>query len=180
MAIPSSMKEALSRAEVKAQYGNFIGGKLVPPVKGQYFDNVSPITGQVICSMARSTAEDVEKALDAAHAAAPKWGKTSTTERANILNKIADRLEAQLEKFALLETLDNGKPFRDALATLRKKRTFWLVSFAAAGSASSAICASSASGIASVAKTTPSARKHSTSRSSVGLARSLSHQASAR
>ena len=116
MALPNTIEAALSRCEVKKQYGNFIGGKLTPPVKGQYFDNVSPISGQVICSVARSTAEDIEKALDAAHAAAPAWGKTSTTERANILNKVADRLESQLEKFALLETLDNGKPIRETMA----------------------------------------------------------------
>ncbi|MFZ5438554.1 MAG: aldehyde dehydrogenase family protein [Myxococcota bacterium] len=116
MALPTTVPAALARCEVKKQYGNFIGGKAVAPVRGQYFDNVSPITGQVICSVARSTAEDVEKALDAAHAAAPAWGRTSTTERANALMKIADRLEAQLEKFALLETLDNGKPIRETLA----------------------------------------------------------------
>ncbi len=116
MALPTTIDAALKRCEVKQQYGNFIGGKLVPPVKGQYFDNVTPISGQVICSVARSTSEDIDKALDAAHAAAPAWGKTSTTERANILNKIADRLEAQLEKFALLETLDNGKPIRETMA----------------------------------------------------------------
>lgn len=116
MALPTTIEAALARCEVKKQYGNFIGGKLVAPVKGQYFDNLSPISGQVICSVARSTAEDVEKALDAAHAAAPAWGKTSTTERANILNKMADRLESQLEKFALLETLDNGKPIRETMA----------------------------------------------------------------
>ena len=116
MALPTTVSAALVRCEVKKQYGNFIGGKSVAPVRGQYFDNVSPITGQVICSVARSTSEDVEKALDAAHAAAPAWGRTSTTERANILNKIADRLESQLEKFAILETLDNGKPIRETMA----------------------------------------------------------------
>ncbi len=116
MALPRTVAEALARTEVRKQYGNFIGGKTVAPVKGQYFDNVSPITGEVICSVARGTKEDVELALDAAHAAAPKWGKTSTTDRANILNKVADRLESQLEKFALLETLDNGKPIRETLA----------------------------------------------------------------
>ena len=116
MAVPTTVAEALARAEVKKQYGNFINGKYVAPVKGQYFDNVSPVNGQVICQVARGTKEDIELALDAAHAAAPKWGKTSTTERANIMNKIADRLEAQLEKFAVLETLDNGKPIRETMA----------------------------------------------------------------
>jgi aldehyde dehydrogenase len=116
MAIPTTVKEALKRVEAKAKYGNFIGGKFVEPVKGQYFKNVSPITGEVIGEMARSTAEDVEKALDAAHAAAPAWGRTSPAERAIILNKIADRLEANLERFAILETLDNGKPIRETMA----------------------------------------------------------------
>ncbi|HEY0267620.1 MAG TPA: aldehyde dehydrogenase family protein, partial [Methyloradius sp.] len=81
----------------KAKYDNYIGGKWVPPVDGQYFDNVSPVTGKVFCQVARSTEKDVNLALDAAHAAKDAWGKTSTTERANILNKIADAMEANLE-----------------------------------------------------------------------------------
>ena len=116
MAIPTTVKAALSGCEVKAKYGNFIGGDFVPAAKGQTFDNVTPITGEVICQVQRSTAEDIDKALDAAHAAAGKWGKTSVTERAKVLNAIADRLEGQLERFALLETLDNGKPIRETLA----------------------------------------------------------------
>jgi aldehyde dehydrogenase len=115
MTIPSTTQEAIQRVEVKPRYGNFIGGKFREPVRGQYFQNPSPITGKVLCEFARSTAEDVELALDAAHAAAPGWGKTSATERANILNKIADRLESSLERFAILETLDNGKPIRETL-----------------------------------------------------------------
>ena len=116
MALPTTVAEALARTEVRKRYDNFIGGKSVPPVKGQYFDNISPVNGQVICSVARGTKEDIDLALDAAHAASGKWGKMSTTERANILNKVADRLEQQLEKFAILETLDNGKPIRETLA----------------------------------------------------------------
>ena len=116
MAIPNTVAAAMARCEVKKEYGNFIGGKSVPATKGQTFDNLSPITGQLLCKVARSTAEDVEKALDAAHAAAPAWGRTSATERSNLLNKVADRLEQQLEKFAILETLDNGKPIRETLA----------------------------------------------------------------
>ncbi len=115
MSIPSTVQEAMSRVEVKPRYGNFIGGKFVQPVKGQYFDNPSPINGNKLCEVARSTAEDVELALDAAHAAAPAWGKASPTVRANLLNKIADRLESNLEKFAIAETLDNGKPIRETL-----------------------------------------------------------------
>lgn len=99
----------------KAKYDNFIGGKWVAPVKGEYFDVISPITGKNYTKAARSSAEDVELALDAAHAAADKWGKTSTTERANILLKIADRIEANLELIATADTVDNGKPIRETM-----------------------------------------------------------------
>ena len=98
-----------------ARYDNYIGGKWVPPVKGQYFENISPVTGQVFCEVARSTAEDVELALDAAHAAKDAWGKTSTTERSLIMLRIADRVEANLEQLAVAETWDNGKPIRECL-----------------------------------------------------------------
>jgi len=100
----------------KARYDNYIGGKFVAPVKGEYFTNVTPITGQVFCEVARSTAEDVELALDAAHAAKDAWGKTSPAERANILNKIADRMEQNLKLIATAETIDNGKPIRETMA----------------------------------------------------------------
>jgi len=83
--------------QFKAKYDNFIGGKWVPPVKGQYFDNITPITGKVFCQAARSTAEDIELALDAAHAAKEKWGKTPPAQRAQVLLAIADRLEQNLE-----------------------------------------------------------------------------------
>ncbi|WP_137874495.1 aldehyde dehydrogenase [Rhodococcus sp. Q] len=97
------------------RYGNYIGGEWIAPVKGQYFENSTPVTGQVFCEIPRSTAEDVELALDAAHAAAPAWGKTSVAERAVILNKIADRIEENLEAIALAESWDNGKPIRETL-----------------------------------------------------------------
>lgn len=100
----------------KTRYDNFIGGKFVAPVKGQYFDNITPITGAKVCEVARSTAEDVELALDAAHAAKDAWGKTSAAERSNLLLKIADRIEENLELIATAETWDNGKP-RDAPCT---------------------------------------------------------------
>jgi len=100
----------------KAQYDNFIGGKFVPPVKGQYFDVISPINGKPYTRTARSTAEDIEKALDAAHAAADAWGKTPVAERSQILLKIADRIEANLEVLAWAETVDNGKSIRETLA----------------------------------------------------------------
>ncbi|EUJ10670.1 NAD-dependent aldehyde dehydrogenase [Methylophilaceae bacterium 11] len=99
----------------KSKYDNFIGGKWVAPTKGEYFDVISPITGKTYTKAARSSAEDVELALDAAHAAAEKWGKTSTTERANILLKIADRIEANLALIATADTIDNGKPIRETM-----------------------------------------------------------------
>ncbi len=98
---------------IRPQYDNWIGGKWVAPVRGQYFDNISPINGRVICTVARSTSEDVELALDAAHAAREAWGRTSATERSNILNKIADRIESRLPTLALVEAIDNGKPIRE-------------------------------------------------------------------
>ncbi|MCF2532770.1 aldehyde dehydrogenase [Yinghuangia soli] len=98
------------------RYDNFIGGKQVPPVRGEYFANISPVTGQAYCEVARSTAEDIELALDSAHAAAESWGRTSTTERSRILLQIADRMEQNLEKLAVIETWDNGKPVRETLA----------------------------------------------------------------
>ncbi|MFD1814869.1 aldehyde dehydrogenase [Rhodococcus gannanensis] len=97
------------------RYGNYIGGEWIAPVKGQYFENSTPVTGKVFCEIPRSTAEDIELALDAAHAAAPAWGKTSPAERAVILNKIADRIEENLESIALAESWDNGKPIRETL-----------------------------------------------------------------
>ena len=99
----------------QSRYDNWIGGQWVAPVKGQYFENVTPVTGQPFTEVARSTEEDIELALDAAHAAAPAWGKTSPAERAIILNKIADRIEENLESIALAESWDNGKPIRETL-----------------------------------------------------------------
>ena len=100
----------------KERYGNFIGGQWVEPVNGRYMDNISPVNGQVFCQVPRSDAADIELALDAAHAAKAAWGKTSVTARANILLKIADRIEANLEKLAVAETWDNGKAVRETLA----------------------------------------------------------------
>jgi aldehyde dehydrogenase len=100
----------------KTRYDNFIGGKFVPPVRGQYFDVLTPINGQPFTQAARSTAEDIERALDAAHAAAPAWGRTPAAVRANVLLKIADRIDANLEKLAYAETVDNGKAIRETLA----------------------------------------------------------------
>jgi aldehyde dehydrogenase len=105
-----------SKAPFAERYDNFIGGKWVAPSSGKYFDNISPVTGQVVCKIARSEAADVEAALDAAHAAKDAWSRTSVVERAIILNRIADRMEANLERLAVAETWDNGKPIRETRA----------------------------------------------------------------
>ncbi|MGH8304655.1 MAG: aldehyde dehydrogenase [Steroidobacteraceae bacterium] len=102
--------------QFKKRYANYIGGKWAPPIKGQYFENLTPVTGKPLCEVPRSGAEDVEAALDAAHAAKAKWGSTSPAERAVILNKIADRIEANLDYLATVETWDNGKPIRETTA----------------------------------------------------------------
>ena len=100
----------------KAQYGNFIGGEWVAPVKGQYFDNISPVDGKAFCQIPRSTEEDINLALDAAHAAKTAWGKTSVQARSKVLLEIADRIEQNLELLAVAETWDNGKAVRETLA----------------------------------------------------------------
>lgn len=99
----------------KDRYENYIGGKWTPPVNGQYFENVTPVTGKAFTEIPRSTKEDVELALDAAHAAKDEWAKTSVAERANMLNKIADRIEENLEVLAVAETWENGKSVRETL-----------------------------------------------------------------
>ena len=100
----------------KKRFENYINGQWVAPVDGQYFENVTPITGKVLCEVPRSNDKDINLALDAAHAAKAAWGKTSLADRANILNKIADRMEANLKTIATAETLDNGKPIRETMA----------------------------------------------------------------
>jgi len=105
-----------STVQFKKRYENFIGGEWVAPVKGQYFENISPVNGEVFCEVPRSTSEDIDLALDAAHQAKDAWGKTSVTERSNILLKIADRIEANAELLAIAETWDNGKGIRETLA----------------------------------------------------------------
>lgn len=104
-----------SKPNFQEKYGNFIGGEFVPPIGGAYFDNTSPTNNQHIAKYPRSQKEDVEKAIDAAREAEKTWSKTSATERSNMLNKIADRLEANLEEFAIMETYDNGKPIRETI-----------------------------------------------------------------
>ncbi len=113
------IQEALAKFDekftIKGRYDNFIGGAWVPPVEGRYFSNATPITSKVICEVARSSALDIELALDAAHTARESWGRTSVAERSLILNRIADRLEENLPFLALLETIDNGKPIRETV-----------------------------------------------------------------
>ncbi|GLO25756.1 acetaldehyde dehydrogenase ExaC [Pseudomonas putida] len=104
-----------AKVSFKNRYGNYIGGEFVAPVKGQYFENTSPVNGKLIAEFPRSTAEDIDKALDAAHAAADAWGRTSVQDRSNVLLKIADRIEQNLELLAITETWDNGKPVRETL-----------------------------------------------------------------
>lgn len=107
---------AISGFSFKPRYDNFINGKFVPPLSGQYFDNVSPITGRVFTQVARSNEADINLALDAAHAAAEAWGRRPAAERAGILFKIADKMEQNLGLLAYAETVDNGKPIRETTA----------------------------------------------------------------
>lgn len=100
----------------KKRYGNFIGGRWLPPVAGRYFDNVTPVTGKAFCEIPRSDKDDIEAALDAAHAARVGWAATPVAQRANVLNRIADRMEANLDLLAHAETWDNGKPIRETRA----------------------------------------------------------------
>ena len=104
------------RPKLESRYENFIGGEFTPPVDGRYFENASPIDGKVFCEVARSNEKDVERALDAAHAAAKTWNRSSVAERSNLLLKIAQRTEENLEFLARVETVDNGKPIRETLA----------------------------------------------------------------
>ena len=108
--------DTLRKGGVKSKYENFIGGRWVAPLKGKYFTDYSPINGEPICEIARSSAEDIEKALDAAHAVKDLWGRTAPAVRSSILLKIADAMEENLELLALAETLDNGKPIRETRA----------------------------------------------------------------
>ena len=107
------LADIANQIAIRPHYDNFIGGKWVPAVKGQTFENISPIDGHVVCTIARSTAEDVELALDAAHAAREAWGRTSPAERSLALLQIADRIEQKLDLLALVETIDNGKAVRE-------------------------------------------------------------------
>ncbi|EQB15437.1 aldehyde dehydrogenase [Sphingobium lactosutens] len=111
--LQQAMERFAGNSLIRDRYDNYIGGQWIAPAKGQYFDNISPVTGQVVCQIARGNADDIELALDAAHKAKDGWGKTSPTERSNILLKMADRMEANLDLIAMAETIDNGKPIRE-------------------------------------------------------------------
>lgn len=110
------LEQVKKKVNLKAKYGNWIGGNFSEPVGGKYFDNLSPVNGQVYCQVARSDARDVEKALDAAHAAQAGWGKLAPAQRSATLNKIADRMEQNIEALAYAESWDKGKPLREAMA----------------------------------------------------------------
>ncbi|WP_323119345.1 aldehyde dehydrogenase [Burkholderia alba] len=112
----ADMKHLNIEFPYRKQYGNFIGGEWVAPAGGEYFDNISPVTGQPFTAIPRSREADIERALDAAHAAKAGWGATPAAERANVLLKIADRMEANLARLAVAETIDNGKPLRETTA----------------------------------------------------------------
>jgi aldehyde dehydrogenase len=102
--------------DYRSRYDHYIGGDYVAPAKGEYFENPTPITGKVFTEVARGTADDVERAIDAAEGAAVAWGKTAPAERSAVLLKIADRMEQNLEKLAVAEAWENGKPVRETLA----------------------------------------------------------------
>ena len=114
--LQQALDELKGQIALRSRYDNFIGGEWVAPVRGQYFDNPSPVTGKTVCSIARGTAEDIELALDAAHKAKEKWGQASPAERSGVLLRIADRMEEKLSLLALVETIDNGKPIRETTA----------------------------------------------------------------
>lgn len=114
--LQEALESVSSKIRMRSRYDNFIGGEWVAPVDGQYFANPTPISGEPLCEVARSKAADIDKALDAAHAAKAGWGATSVAVRANILNQIADRMEQNLPLLAMVETLDNGKPIRETKA----------------------------------------------------------------
>ncbi|RJG50382.1 aldehyde dehydrogenase family protein, partial [Sphingobium terrigena] len=105
-----------AKGHAPSRYGNFIGGRWVEPIRGEYFTDHSPINGRQLAEIAKSSPEDVEAALDAAHRAKEGWARMCPAERARILNRVADRLEDNLELLALAETMDNGKPIRETRA----------------------------------------------------------------
>src|SRR5690625_4144593 len=116
MAVYAAPGQPESIVEYAPRYENWIGGEWVRPAKGRYFENPTPVTGQTFTEVAQSDADDVGLALDAAWGAAPAWGRTTAAERSLVLNRVADRMEANLEKLSVAEAWENGKPVREALA----------------------------------------------------------------
>jgi aldehyde dehydrogenase len=114
--IAQQIDRVRQRISLQARYDNFIGGKFVAPMTGEYFTDYTPITGDPLCQFARSTPADIERALDAAHAVRDRWGRTAPAVRARMLHKLADRIDENLERLALAETMDNGKPLRETRA----------------------------------------------------------------
>ena len=115
-AVPTESSLGGLPLHLKPRYENFIGGEWLAPLSGAYFENITPVTGKVLCEVPRSNAADIDRALDAAHAAKRAWGRTSAAARARILNQIADRMEQNLDYLATVETWDNGKPIRETKA----------------------------------------------------------------
>jgi aldehyde dehydrogenase len=113
--MPSLQAQIEPKVQFKKRYDHYIAGTFTPPASGEYFTNLTPITGQKYCEAARGNAEDIERALDAAHAARPAWGRTSPAERARLLLNIADAMEANIERLAYAESFDKGKPIREAM-----------------------------------------------------------------
>lgn len=152
----------------RKQYGNFIGGEWVAPVGGEYFDNVSPVTGRPFTAIPRSREADIELALDAAHAAKAGWAAKGAAERANVLLRIADRMEANLTRLAVAETIDNGKPLRrPPRPTCRSRST----TSATSRAASARRKARSPISAATWWPTTSTSRSASSARSSRGTSR---------
>ena len=114
--VQTTEKKQIQKPKFKDKYDNFIGGKWTAPVKGEYFDNISPVDGNSFTKVARSTEDDINKAIDAAWKAAPEWNNSSAAYRSNLLLKIADVIEKNLEDLARAETWDNGKAVRETLA----------------------------------------------------------------
>ncbi len=114
--IEKTLEELRQQVRLRPRYDNYIGGAWVAPTKGQYFTNLTPVTGKPICEVARSTSEDIDLALDAAHKAKDRWAQTSPADRAAVLLKVADLMEQNLKLIAMAETLDNGKPIRETMA----------------------------------------------------------------
>ena len=157
-----------SPVELKTRYENFIGGFWVAPIGGKYTENVSPATGEAFTEVPLSTPEDIELALDAAHAAKDAWGETSTAERSKVLNRIADVIEENLELLAVAESWENGKPIRETLAATSCSRP---ITSATSPRSSGPKRAGSPSSTRARSRTTSASRSGSPARSSRSTSR---------